>query len=72
MTSTLKKLLVIGAMCWVAPLGAEPKTDAELGWSDAGSDCPYARAEAARIDQLMVKAEAPLLDHRGPAAALLP
>jgi len=72
MTSTLKKLLVIGAACWVAPLGAEPKTDAELTWTAEDSGCPYARAEAAQLRLLTVKADAPLLDHRGPAVNLLP
>ena len=72
MTSTLKKLLVIGAMCWVAPLGAEPKPDAQASWSDADSGCPYARAEAARMEQLSGKSGSPLLGQRGPNAALLP
>lgn len=81
MLRQLRTLLVLGAMCWVAPLGAEPSTDSTTTWSDHDSGCPYARARAEAAAEVeaaqarpavVVKAEAPLLDHRGPAAALLP
>ncbi|HEX6742350.1 MAG TPA: hypothetical protein VF079_11225 [Sphingomicrobium sp.] len=74
MLRRLRTLLVVGAMCWVAPLGAEPSADSS--WSDESSGCPYARAaaeaEAAGTQPIIIEADAPLLDHRGPAAALLP
>jgi hypothetical protein len=84
MTSTLRKLLVVTALCWVAPLGAEQRATSDQAsdqasdpaWSEGASGCPYARAEAeakaAQSDPIVVKADLPLLEHRGPASAFLP
>jgi hypothetical protein len=74
MMRQLRTLLVLGAMCWVAPLGAEPAADSV--WSDEASGCPYARAaaeaEAARSDPIVIQADVPVLEHRGPASVFLP
>ena len=76
MLRQLRTLLIVGATCWVAPLGAEPSVDSSATWSDEAAGCPYARAaaeaEAAAAQPVVVRAETPLLEHRGPAAALLP
>ena len=72
MTSPLKKLLVVGALMWVAPLGAEPRDTADQTRSAEKSDCPYEHAQPARAEPTAVKADAPLLGRHGPSAALLP
>jgi hypothetical protein len=74
MLRRVRLLLIVGATCWVAPLGAEPSGDSS--WSDESSGCPYARAaaeaEAAGTQPIIIETDAPVLDHRGPASALLP
>ena len=70
MTSPLRKLLVVGALCWVAPLGAEQRQDAGQAAIAAESECPNARA--ARLEAEKGRAHAPLLGQRGPSAVLLP
>ena len=73
MTSPLTKLLTLGALLWVAPLGAEPRESSiNQSWGSDESGCPYERAEAARLEQLAGKSDAPLLGGHGPSAALLP
>jgi hypothetical protein len=58
----VRTLLVLGALCWVAPLGAEQREAAGTGWSDADSSCPYARAAAAaaQASQTTVTIETPI------------
>ena len=74
MLRRVRLLLVLGAMCWVAPLGAEASTDST--WSDEASDCPYARAaaeaEAAQSGPIVIEADVPVFEHRGPASVFLP
>ncbi|HYU95345.1 MAG TPA: hypothetical protein VE989_04190 [Sphingomicrobium sp.] len=74
MMRQLRTLLVLGAMCWVAPLGAEPSADAAR--SDEPSGCPYARAaaeaEAAQSGPIVIEADVPVYEHRGPASVFLP
>ena len=72
MTSSLKKLLVLGAVMWVAPLGAEPRESIDQSSSHDESDCPYERAEAARLAQAAGKTDAPLFARHAQSAALLP
>ena len=73
MTSPLRKLLVFGALCWVAPLSAEQRVSADQSWSNAADlGCPYERAEAARLERVAGKSDAPLLGQGGRSAALLP
>ena len=72
MTVHVRTLLVPVALCWVAPLPAQQPAPRHE------TDCPYERAAAAAKSDawasgdVVVKAETPLLDHRGPAALLLP
>ena len=40
----LRKLLVLAAVCWVAPLSAQQRPAA--AFAHDASECPYARAEA--------------------------
>ena len=70
MTSPLKKLLVLGALMWVAPLGAEPRETIAPGDADGG--CPYERAAAARAAEAAGKTDAPLFGGHAQSAALLP
>ena len=78
MLRRIRLLLVVGATCWVAPLGAEPSAvaSADSTWSDAASGCPYARAaaeaEAARSAPIVIEADVPVYEHRGPASVFLP
>ena len=73
MTMPVRKLLVLGMLCWVAPLGAEQRSSTDVAPSDDSSGCPYARAEAEHAEQVVViKADSPLLDPHAPASALLP
>ena len=69
MIPLVRTLPVLAAFCWVAPLPAQ-QSGTE---SDQDSGCPYARAEAEHAEQVVViKADAPLLDHHAPVTALLP
>jgi hypothetical protein len=74
MLRRVRLLLVLGAMCWVAPLGAEPSAD--TAWSDEASGCPYARAaaeaKAAQSRPIVIEADVPVYEHRGPASVFLP
>ena len=70
MTSPLRKLLLLGALLWVAPVGAEPSESAS--WDAADSACPYERAERARLERIAEKSDAPLLGRQAQSAALLP
>ena len=72
MTSPLKKLLVLGALLWVAPLGAEPRDSTDRSWSHDESGCPEERAEAARTAPATGKTDAPLFARHARASALLP
>ena len=68
MIPLVRTLPVLAAFCWVAPLPAQ-QSGTE---SDHESGCPYARAEAEHAGEvIVVKADAPLLDHHA-ASALLP
>jgi hypothetical protein len=78
MLRRVRLLLVLGAMCWVAPLGAEPSAEASTDstWSDEASGCPYARAaaeaQAAQSGPIVIEADVPVFEHRGPASVFLP
>jgi len=68
MIPLVRTLPVLAAFCWVAPLPAQQSGKQ----SDHESGCPYARAEAEHAEEvIVVKADAPLLDHHA-ASALLP
>ena len=71
MTSPVQKLLVVGALCWVAPLSAEPRSSDVDAWSDEPS-CPEEIARAAEAQQSIAKSEPILLQHRRQSAAMLP
>jgi hypothetical protein len=74
MLRRVRLLLVLGATCWVAPLGAEPSAASTS--SDEASGCPYARAaaeaEAAQSGPIVIDADVPVYEHRGPASVFLP
>ena len=68
MIPLVRTLPVLAAFCWVAPLPAQQSGTA----TDHEPGCPYARAEAEHAEEvIVVKADAPLLDHHA-ASALLP
>ena len=71
MTSPLGKLLTVGALCWVAPLGAEPRSSDVETWIDEPS-CPEEIAKRAEAQQSIVRSDSALLQHSRQAATMLP
>ncbi len=72
MTSPLSKLLIVGALCWVAPLSAEPSNSEDQAWSGDEPSCPEEIAKRAQIQEIVVTSDAASLQHHGPSAAMLP
>jgi hypothetical protein len=72
MTSPLSKLLVVGALCWVAPVSAEPSDGSDQAWTGETPTCPEEIAKRAQAQQSVIRTDAPLFQHRGQAAEMLP